>query len=143
MNLKDTKFTEFLAKNKIECFQKEEIKDELNTTVFRTFLEIEGQNLPMAIVTDNSIYTNIRVQIIAKIIKEKKSKEILNFINKLNREYKAFKYYVSEDGDLCLDTCIVAIDEGFNPETVYTVINVILEHLTEYYSTFMKTVWSK
>jgi len=142
MNLRDSKFTEFLKKAEITCFEREEVKDELETVVFRSLMEVEGQNLPMVVVMDNSIYTNIRVQVAAKAIKDSNKEAILSYINELNREYKVFKYYVTEDGDICLDSCIVSIAEEFNSEMVYTVLDVILNHLTECYSTFMKKIWA-
>ena len=47
MDSKAVKFEKFLNEKEIKCFQKEEIKDELETVVFRSFMEVEGQNLPM------------------------------------------------------------------------------------------------
>src|SRR3712207_2411140 len=88
MNIRDNKFNEFLKQSKITCFQREEIKDEMETVVFRSAMEVEGQNLPLVIVMDNSIYTNIRVQIATKVIKDTNRDEILSYMNELNREYK-------------------------------------------------------
>lgn len=143
MNLRESKFSEFLKNSNITCFEREEVKDELETVVYRSFMEVEGQNLPMVIVMDNSIYTNIRVQIAPKVIKDSNREAVLSYINELNLEYKVFKYYVTEDADICLDSCITSIAEEFNPEMVYTILNVILEHITEHYSTFMKKIWSE
>lgn len=142
MNSKAKKFEEFLKKNNIECFQKEEIKDELKTTVYRSVMEVEGQNLPTVIVTDISIYTIIRVQIAAKLLRDTKFEKGLTYLNKINSEYKLFKYYVTESGDLCLDSCIVSTEDKFDPEVIYTAIDVILKHLIEQYPILMKHIWS-
>ncbi|MDO4690795.1 MAG: histidine kinase [Fusobacterium sp.] len=142
MNFKAKKFEEFLKKNNIECFQRETIKDELKTTVFRSVMEVEGQNLPTVIVTDISIYTIVRVQIAAKLLKDIDSEKLLTYLNKLNSEYKLFKYYVTETGDLCLDSCIVSTEDNFDVEIIYTSIDVILKHLIEHYPILMKHIWS-
>ncbi|WP_022820068.1 hypothetical protein [Fusobacterium russii] len=142
MNSKAKKFEEFLKKNNIECFQRETIKDELKTTVFRSVMEVEGQNLPTVVVTDISIYTIVRVQVATKLLKDINSEKLLTFLNKLNSEYKLFKYYVTDAGDLCLDSCIVSTEDNFDVEIIYTAVDVILKHLIEKYPILMKHIWS-
>jgi predicted type IV restriction endonuclease len=138
---KNEKFIKFLEEKGIQCFQKEEIQDELGTTAFRSYLEVEGQNLPVVVITDSSIYTVIRVLIAVKLVKKHNLNQVLDYCNELNRQYKVFKYYVTEEGDLCLDSCIVSTKETFTGDLVYTVIDVILKHLTEYYPLLMKRIW--
>lgn len=142
MSSKAKKFEDFFKKNNIECFQKEEVKDELKTVVFRSFMEIEGQHLPTIVITDSSIYSIVRVQIAAKLLKDDSFQKVLTYLNNLNREYKVFKYYVTEDGDLYLDSCIVSTESNFDAEIVYTTIDVILKHLLEQYPILMKHIWS-
>ena len=77
------------------------------------------------------------------MIKDTNRDEILSYMNELNREYKVFKYYVTEEGDICLDSCVTSVAEEFNSEMIYMILNVILEHLVEHYSTFMKKIWSE
>ena len=60
MNKKAEKFEKMLKENKIECFQKEEIKDELHTVLYRSFMEIEGLQLPVVVILDDSIYSIFR-----------------------------------------------------------------------------------
>ena len=55
MNKKAEKFEKMLKENKIECFQKEEIKDELHTVLFRSFMEIEGLQLPVVVILDDQL----------------------------------------------------------------------------------------
>lgn len=143
MTLKAEKFDKFLEEKEIKCFQKEEIKDQLNTVIYRSFMEVEGQNLPIIVITDSSIYTMVRVQVAAKLAKEHNTGEILEYINELNRQFKVFKYFVTDNGDLCLDSCIVTDVETFNSEIVYTVIDVILKHLVEFYPAIMRKIWAE
>lgn len=142
MTVKAEKFDKFLEEKEIKCFQKEEIGDELKTVVYRSFMEVEGQNLPVIIITDNSIYSMIRVQVVAKVVKNQNLEKVLEHINELNRQYKVFKYFVTEDGDICLDSCLTSSAESFDGELVYTIIDVLLKHLVEHYATLMGKIWS-
>ena len=142
MYSKAVKFEKFLNEKEIKCFQKEEIKDELETVVFRSFMEVEGQNLPIVVITDRSIYTIIRVQIAGKVVKNHNPEEVLKYVNELNSQYKVFKYFVTEEGDLYLDSCIPSTDEKFDSELIYTVIDVLLKHLLEQYPILMGKIWN-
>lgn len=143
MTAKAEKFDKFLEEKEIKCFQREEIKDQLNTVVYRSFMEIEGQNLPVMIITDSSIYTMVRVQIAAKAAKSHNTEKVLEYINELNRQFKVFKYFITAEGDLCMDSCIPSTADNFEAEIVYTVIDVILKHLVEYYPVIMSKIWSE
>ncbi|WP_278537992.1 YbjN domain-containing protein [Fusobacterium varium] len=143
MAVKTEKFDKFLDEKEIKCFQKEEIGDELETVVYRSFMEVEGQNLPIIVITDNSIYSMIRVQVAAKVVKNHNLEKVLEYINELNRQYKVFKYFVTEDGDLCLDSCIPSSSDSFDGELVYTIIDVLLKHLVEHYAVLMRKIWSE
>ena len=142
MNTKSEKFQSFLEENNIDCFAKEEIKDELNSVAFRSRIEIEGQQLPMIIILDESIYTMLRVQISAKLVKDGNKNEILNYINDLNRNFKIFKYYVTEEGDLCLDCCILNTTELFDGRMIQTALDVVVKHLGEHYPILMRKIWA-
>ncbi|SCM78868.1 LktC [uncultured Sporomusa sp.] len=143
MNRRAQIFQEYLQENNIDCFNAEEINDELNTTAFRSHMEIAGQRIPLVVILDDSIYGMLRLQIAPKALKEINKQAILEYINELNRQYKVFKYYVTTDGDLCLDCCILCEAEQANGPMVYTVMNVILTHLTEEYPVLMRKVWAE
>ena len=65
MNKKAELFNEYLEKNKIDVFAQEELKDDqINTVVFRSRLDVEGNMLPMMVALDDSIYAIIRVQVV-------------------------------------------------------------------------------
>ena len=48
MENKIEKMTQFLADNKIECFDVQKIEDAQHTTIFRSRMEVKGQLLPTA-----------------------------------------------------------------------------------------------
>ena len=67
---KAEEFKQYLDKNNITAFQMEEIQnDPNNTVVFRTHVSVNGQQLPSALILDNSIFDMIRVQISPQALK--------------------------------------------------------------------------
>ena len=112
---KAAKFDAFLAENKITCFSKEEVKNDLHTVVYRAHMEVSGQMLPTMVVADDSIYTMIQVRVAASVVNEGNKQAVLEHINAMNGKYKVFKYYVADNGDICLDSCLTDTEESFDP----------------------------
>ena len=99
MNKKAQIFQEYLQEKNITCFQVQEVPDDaLNTVVFRSSIEVEGQQLPTLVITDSSIYTMIRVRVDNQAFKEGNETAMVKAINKINAQYKIYKYYIAEDG---------------------------------------------
>ena len=141
MNKKAEKFEKMLKENKIECFQKEEIKDELHTVLFRSFMEIEGLQLPVVVVLDDSIYSIFRTLVIGKGVNEKNRNDVINIVNTLNSTYKAFKYIATEAGEIVLDVCVPCSDDTFDPNLIRVMIDVAIKNLNENYRKIVTTVW--
>jgi hypothetical protein len=78
---KAAKFDAFLAENKITCFNKEEVKNDLHTVVYRAHMEVSGQMLPTMVVADDSIYTMIQVRVAASVVNEGNKQAVLEHIN--------------------------------------------------------------
>lgn len=140
---KTEKFDEFLSSNNITCFAKEQIDNEMHSTVYRAHMEVSSQNLPTMVVLDDSIYTMVQVRVAAGVVNSGNREAISAHLNELNKKYKVFKYYEGDNGDICLDSCITSTDDGFEPPIIHTVIDVILKHLTEEYPVLMAKVWGK
>lgn len=128
INAKAQKFIDFLELKQIKCFQQEKVDDEFNTMIFRSRIEINGNNLPLLIILDNSIYGMIHVQVIPKAL------------NNENKE-KVFKYYLTANGGINLDSCVLLTNEQANGEMLYCVIDVIIKYLQENYPKLMSKVW--
>lgn len=142
MNKKAQIFQEYLQEKNITCFQVQEVpNDELNTVVFRSSIEVEGQQLPTLVITDSSIYTMIRVRVANAALKESNETELLKAIGKLNSHYKIFKYYFAEDGALILDSYLLEKPEELDGDMVYTVLDIIVKHLLAEYKNIMKAIW--
>ena len=144
MNKKAKKFEKHLAEIKMEnVFQKEELKDELNTVLFRSFMEIEGLQLPLVVILDDSIYSIVRTLVIGKGINEKNQKLVTTVLNELNSTYKAFKYLATNNGEIILDICIPCTEETFDPNLVRIMLDVAIKNLNENYRKIIKTVWDE
>ena len=70
MNAKATKFNAFLQENNINCFQAQEVANEMHSVLYRSFMEVNGQNLPTMVVVDDSIYVMVQVRVAGAVIKE-------------------------------------------------------------------------
>ena len=142
MNLKATKFTNFINEHNINVFQIQDLEGDMHPVVYRSAMEVGGQNLPTMLVIDDSIYVMLQVRVGAGLVKDSNRAAVMAHMNSLNENYKVFKYYANENGDIVIESCIPTTDEEFMPELVHAVIDVVLKHLNEEYPKLMKTVWS-
>lgn len=141
VNLKAQKFEAYTKANKMDFFVKNEMKDDADTVVFQSNLKVEGQTIPLGIITDNTIYTIIRVQIGSQLLKDENKLSLLEYLNQLNRSYKVFKYVAAEDGSIFLDACLPSTNDSFDAEIVRVVLDVIVDHLNNEYKNIMKQAW--
>lgn len=142
MNTKAQKFNTFLQENKITCFNAQALENQMHAVLYRSFMEVSGQNLPTMVVLDDSIYAMVQVRVAAGVIKDNNRIAVMEHLNKMNEKYKVFKYYVNDAGDIVIESCIPATDNDFVPGMVHAVIDVILRHLNEEYPKIMKLVWA-
>ena len=139
---KAEKFQAFLKENDINYFESQALSDEFHTTIFRSRIEAKGQIMPMAIFIDDSIFTMVRTQV-ATGINEKNIDSIKSYLNMLNAEYKIFKYYLREDGNIYLDVCIPFVDETFDSRMIQTLLPILVQQLETVYEDLMAVVWAK
>lgn len=141
-NLKAVKFEEYTKANNLNYFVKNELHDDADTVVFQSQLKVEGQTIPVGIITDNTIYTIIRVQVGAGLVKDSNSARVQEYLNHLNRSYKVFKYVAADDGSIFLDACLPSNNESFDAEIVRVVLDVVVDHLNSEYKNIMKQAWN-
>ncbi|MBR1761269.1 MAG: hypothetical protein IJ741_08840 [Schwartzia sp.] len=141
MNKNAEAFKAYLDEKDIHVFEVEELEgDSQQTVVFRSHITTEGQQLPTAVILDESVFALVRVQVSPKALTESNQLELLKLINEESAAYKPFKLYLNRDGDLMLDVCLV-VDETLKGDTVYTMFSVIINYLEANYRKFMKRVW--
>lgn len=141
VNLKAAKFEQYTAANNMNFFNKNELKDDADTVVFQSNIKVEGQTIPVGIITDNTIYTIIRVQVGSALVKDSNKAKFLEYLNNLNRSYKVFKYVAADDGSVFLDACLPSTNDSFDAEVVRVVLDVIVDHLNTEYKNIMKQAW--
>jgi len=144
MNKKAEKFSERLKELKEDQqFQIEEIKDELQTVVYRSSLEVGGQRLPVVVIIDQSIFVIVRIVVANNCLTEKSPRAKLeHYINELNGAYKIFKYYIREN-TLVLDMSLPAAETGFEPDLIRAALDLAIKHLGETFPATMEVVWNK
>lgn len=142
LNEKAVKFQSFLAENKIEYFGSESRNDELNSVLFRTELPVNGNNLPLLLLTDDSIYTMIKIQVIPKCVSATNKAAVEDKLNRFNIKYKIFKYTITADNDIVLDISVPSVPEHFDERLIMSMIEIALKHLTEEYTELMQVVWA-
>ena len=135
-------FKLYLDNNKITAFQMEEIANDANSTVvFRTHVTVNGQQLPSALILDNSIFGVIRVQISPQALNPDNETAMAKLLSAENAKYKPFKLYFNGNGDLMLDVCLIAKDDVVSPEEVLLMYNIIINYLDASYRNIMKAIW--
>ena len=142
MNAKAEKFQEYLQERNITCFEVQELNDELHSVMFRSVIAVEGQELPTFVILDDSIYGIIRVRISGATLKDGNETEMMKAINKINAQYKVFKYYFAEDAALILDCCIPVKADELDGNIIYSLLDVIIRHLEAEYRKIMKLAWA-
>ena len=136
------KMQQFLADNKIECFDVQKLEDERHTTIFRSRMEVKGQLLPMAVLMD-SVYVILQVQIAPQVVDEAKLAELAVAINNMNNNVRPFKFTVSDRGDFMLNACITAENNTFNPVLLNAIMGEALKFLEAQYANIMEVIWKK
>lgn len=143
MNKNAESFKNYLDEKGITSFEVEEMEDdERETVVFRSFIAVEGQQLPTAVIIDNSVFSVIRVLVSPKAVSEENQFDLLKLLNGENVQYKPFKFYCDDSGALLMDTSIVTPeDDRLKGETIYLLFEVIINYLNNSYRNIMKTIW--
>ena len=142
VNAKTLKLKEFLEKNKIECFEIQELNDENETAVFRSRMQVRGQILPFVIIVDKSVYTMLQVQLAPAIAQAEVLDKITGLINEWNIRYRLFKFTVASDGALLLNACLTSKDNHFDPELVNAILGETLRFLENEYPQIMEKIWN-
>ncbi len=142
-NGKVAAFEKYLVDNKVEGFASKVVNDQLNSVVFHSNLAVKGQNLPVAVIIDDSVYTMLQVQAVAGAVSEKTLQELAVYANELNQTYRMLKYLVTTEGNLVLSCCVASDDDKFEPKLVIGILDQILTHLNQVYPDLMRKIWTE
>ena len=111
MNQKAEKFSQMLAQlpddNVFEVKEAEDDEDHL--VLFRSSLEVKKDwFLPMVVFLDDSIYSIIRVWAMTDAVNDDNRAQVRDYLTEMNRRYKVFKYYDTEQGDIVCGRLLAA-----------------------------------
>ena len=147
MNTKAEVFNKYLEEKEIKAFQVEEIADDAqHTVVYRSHIEVEGQQLPTLVLLDDSVFSMVRVQVAPQALTEENELELQRMASEYNMKFKPFKLYFDQNGALVLDVCLLTPgqkEEDFAQlgDEVYGMFDVLIKFLEENYRGWMKKIW--
>lgn len=147
MNTKAKVFKKYLKEKEIKVFQVEELpEDEHNTVVFSSHIVVEGQQLPLMVILDDSAFTVIRVLILNNALKQDKDVQLLYMTNTQNMNYKPFKLFFDRNGALIMDACMTTPGEKEKDfetlgDEIYGMFDLIIKFLEANYRSWMKEIW--
>ena len=147
MNIKAEVFNKYLEEKEIKAFQVEEIADDAqHTVVYRSHIEVEGQQLPTLVLLDDSVFSMVRVQVAPQALTEENELELQRMVSEYNMKFKPFKLYFDQNGALVLDVCLLTPrqkEEEFAQlgDEVYGMFDVLIKFLEENYRGWMKKIW--
>ncbi|MCH3949431.1 MAG: hypothetical protein LKE33_00580 [Acidaminococcus sp.] len=147
MNAKAESFKKFLDEKKINAFTSEELQDnQFHSVVFRSKIDIHGNQLPTIVVLDDTPYCMIRVAVAPQAqtadSTDKEKAALAELINGYNRKYKPLKFYLDQQGNLVLDVCLFFKDETeVDGDLIYSMYDLIIRQLTDEYKNIMKAIW--
>ena len=140
MNAKAEQFQAYLDEKEIKAFTHEEVEgDQFGTEVFRSTIDIGGNRLPTIVILDNTVYGMIRVLVAPNAVHDGNENVLLKLVNDYSKKFKAFKYYLDDQGSLVLDLCVLGIEADGN--MIYAMFDMIINHLNGSYKDIMKAIW--
>ena len=131
-NVKAGIFEKYMKDNELNFFQRRDTHDEKDSVAFITAIPAGSHRLVAAVITDNSMYTLLRIHLgVAPAGPARKT--FVRFLEQLNAAHSIFKYSIAEDDNTFLDICVTTRPESFDPEVVRTSLNLIIFHLKDNY----------
>lgn len=113
-----------------------------NVRLMRSFFQIKGQQMPMFVIINDTVYTTIQVYVLQDVADEKKAK-LLPYLNDLNTEFSMLKYVVNKDHQLVLQCSVPSGNNHFDPALITALIEEVQKHLADTYEALMKVYWQE
>ncbi|MCR5176130.1 MAG: YbjN domain-containing protein [Anaerovibrio sp.] len=133
-------FQEFLDKNNLNMFNRQDMNDEIHTGIFRTAFGIEGKNIPAVVVVDDSAFCMIQVHMATTVLRDDNKLKLYDAINRWNTTLKPFKFILDQQGNLVLVACLLNEDGKMDGDKVNAMLNTILDYLNKEHKNVLNTV---
>lgn len=130
---------DFVLKAKVSGLELVDVDDK--NKIIRSRLLIEGQQLPLFVVLNDTVYSYIQVHLVS--MTPEKTAKCLPYLNELNDRFSMLKYCVNSSGNLVLTCSVPSSDDGFEPALLIGLIDQLKLHLEEHYQAIMKRVWKE
>ena len=92
MNIKAEVFNKYLEEKEIKAFQVEEIADDAqHTVVYRSHIEVEGQQLPTLVLLDDSVFSMVRVLVASRALTAENELELQRLASEYNYEVQTLQ----------------------------------------------------
>jgi hypothetical protein len=140
MSKKAELFQEYLTSHNLTMFTRQDLNDQLKTSVFRSAFSVAGETIPFIIVVDESAFCMLQVQIAGGVVNDGNRARIYEEVNKWNITLKPFKYVIDTDGSLILTCCMMNADGQMDGDKTNAMMNIILDYLTKEYRNILAVV---
>lgn len=131
-NMKADTFEKYMKDNDLNFFRRRDVHDQKDSVAFITAIPAGSHRLVAAVITDNSMYTLLRIHLgVAPTGPARKT--FIRFLGQLNDAHSIFKYTIAEDDNTFLDICVTTRPGSFDPEVIRTSLNLIIFHLKDNY----------
>lgn len=141
-NIADKKFDalkEFVEERKINGVQFLE-GNGLNK-ILRSNLLIAGQQLPMFVVVNETIYSFVQVHLAT--VDASQAEKCMLYLNELNERFSMLKYNINSNGNVVITCSIPSLDDNFSPALIIMLVDQVKMHLETHYPELMKRIWEK
>ncbi len=137
-NQKAEKFTAYCKENDIDFFKRFDTRNDDDTVMFQSGVQIDTYTIPFFVIMDDSIFTVIRAQLAWGLINDENRDAVNAFINSVNRSSKLFKYITSDEGNVLLDIDYISTPEFFDMDTLRDLMDALVLHLKEEYRNLLR-----
>ncbi|MCH4167227.1 MAG: YbjN domain-containing protein [Megasphaera sp.] len=143
MNEKAERFQQQLETLQITSFKTAEMLGPMHPVVFYSHLDIAKQLLRLQVILDDSIYAIVRIYVAEGIVTGARKYRTLKVLNEYNKQYKLFKYYITDEKDIVFECNLTVETDTFQPQRIRQVIALAGGHLQKEYDALIDTVMGK
>ena len=140
MSTKAELFQEYLDKHELNVFSRQDVKDDVNTSIFRTAFGVDNMNVPAVVIVDDSAFCMIQVHMAGEVLNDGNKARLFELINTWNAGLKPFKFIFDSKGNLVLVCCLLNEDDKMDGDKVNAMLNTILDYLTKEYKNIVTAV---
>ena len=133
-------FQEYLDKHELNVFTRQDVKDEVNTAIFRTNFGVDDKNIPAVIIVDDSAFCMIQVHMASDVVNDGNKAQLFELLNTWNAGLKPFKFIVDSKSNLVMVSCLLNEDGKMDGDKVNAMLNTILDYLTKEYMNIVAAV---